>query len=381
MISFTGAHLVQDIILTRVHWYVAYPLSYRQVEERMHERGAHVDRATINRWGAAGGPPRLDTPTPATAPHETLQCVRRTPEREEPHMRRLTRLSGEWDPPETAFLTLDGETRRLDWPPLLHTLYAQAHRRVVPLPGVRPPSPSPFARLGRGGVERPGQMVVGAAPGQPQRPSTPDYDGLAAGVVREALGEWAVGLDLVRADPSAPAPAWIDRDLVVIGGPGSHQLSEAINQAFTQRVYGVQGFYFAPAGEAHTRAGDRVRCWRLRAHACPEEPGIPDPEDPYARLSDGRKADVGILYVGANPLACQHMLIWVAGLGSVGTVGTALALKEPRVVEAIARGSTDTQAYSCALVYYRFAEEQCPLDGVVANLALIRGVLRPSSAS
>jgi hypothetical protein len=27
----------------------------------------------------------------------------------------------------------------------------------------------------------------------------------------------------------------------------------------------------------------------------PEELGIPDPEDPYARLPDGRNADVGIL--------------------------------------------------------------------------------------
>lgn len=293
----------------------------------------------------------------------------------------LTRLPGKWEPPETAFLTLEGEPQTLDWPPLLHTLYAHAHRRVVPLPGARLPFPSPFAHLGRADVERPGQIVVGAAPSQPQTPSTPDYDGLAADVVREALSEWSVDLDLVRTGPPAPAPAQIDHSLVVIGGPGSHRLSEAINQAFTQRVCGVQGFYFAPAGEAQTRSGELVRCWRLRAHAYPEEPGIPDPEEPYARLSDGRKADVGILYVGANPLACQYGLIWVAGLGSVGTVGAALALKEPRVVEALAGGLTDTAAYRCALVDYRFAEEQRPLDGAVANLALIRGVLRPSRAS
>jgi transposase-like protein len=50
MVSFKGAHFVQDIILTCVRWYLAYPLSYRQVEELMEERGVSIDHATINRW-------------------------------------------------------------------------------------------------------------------------------------------------------------------------------------------------------------------------------------------------------------------------------------------------------------------------------------------
>jgi transposase-like protein len=50
MINFKGAHFVKDIILTCVWWYLAYPLSYRQVEELMEERGVAVDHATIQRW-------------------------------------------------------------------------------------------------------------------------------------------------------------------------------------------------------------------------------------------------------------------------------------------------------------------------------------------
>jgi transposase-like protein len=49
-ISFKGAHFPQDIILTGVRWYVAYPLSYRHIEELMQERGVDVDHATVNRW-------------------------------------------------------------------------------------------------------------------------------------------------------------------------------------------------------------------------------------------------------------------------------------------------------------------------------------------
>ena len=33
-----------------VRWYVAYPLSYRHIEERMEEGGVEVDHSTIQRW-------------------------------------------------------------------------------------------------------------------------------------------------------------------------------------------------------------------------------------------------------------------------------------------------------------------------------------------
>jgi len=49
-ISFKGAHFPKDIILMGVRWYVAYPLSYRHVEELMEERGVEVDHSTIQRW-------------------------------------------------------------------------------------------------------------------------------------------------------------------------------------------------------------------------------------------------------------------------------------------------------------------------------------------
>ena len=33
-----------------MRWYVAYPLSLRQVEEMMQERGVFVDHTTAHRW-------------------------------------------------------------------------------------------------------------------------------------------------------------------------------------------------------------------------------------------------------------------------------------------------------------------------------------------
>jgi putative transposase len=56
-VSFKGAHFPQDIMLTGVRWYVAYPLSTRHVEELMRERGVHVDHSTINRWVIKYSPP------------------------------------------------------------------------------------------------------------------------------------------------------------------------------------------------------------------------------------------------------------------------------------------------------------------------------------
>ncbi len=56
MISFKGAYVPTDMILTGVRWYVACPLSYRHVEERMQERGVPVDHATSQRWVVQDSP-------------------------------------------------------------------------------------------------------------------------------------------------------------------------------------------------------------------------------------------------------------------------------------------------------------------------------------
>ena len=43
-------HYPLGVMLTCVRWYVAYPLSLRDLEEMMAERGVSVDHATVHRW-------------------------------------------------------------------------------------------------------------------------------------------------------------------------------------------------------------------------------------------------------------------------------------------------------------------------------------------
>ena len=50
MIDFKGHRFEKNIILLRVRWYLAYPLSYRNLEEMMRERGVEVDHSNIYRW-------------------------------------------------------------------------------------------------------------------------------------------------------------------------------------------------------------------------------------------------------------------------------------------------------------------------------------------
>jgi IS6 family transposase len=47
---FKWRHFQAEIILLCVRWYLRYPLSYRDLEEMMRERGLHVDHTTIYRW-------------------------------------------------------------------------------------------------------------------------------------------------------------------------------------------------------------------------------------------------------------------------------------------------------------------------------------------
>ena len=56
MISFKGYAYPKEVILQAVPWYLAYTLSYRDIEELLAERGIHVDHATINRWVIAFAP-------------------------------------------------------------------------------------------------------------------------------------------------------------------------------------------------------------------------------------------------------------------------------------------------------------------------------------
>ena len=50
MLNLKGVRFPIDVILVCIRWYVAYPLSYRHLEEIMQERGVSVDHSSINRW-------------------------------------------------------------------------------------------------------------------------------------------------------------------------------------------------------------------------------------------------------------------------------------------------------------------------------------------
>ena len=48
--DFKGSQFERDIILWGMRWYVAYPISYRQLEEMMQGRGVEVGHSSLNRW-------------------------------------------------------------------------------------------------------------------------------------------------------------------------------------------------------------------------------------------------------------------------------------------------------------------------------------------
>jgi hypothetical protein len=50
LIECKGSHFERDVILWAVRWYVAYPISYRQLEQMMEEHGVELDHAKLDRW-------------------------------------------------------------------------------------------------------------------------------------------------------------------------------------------------------------------------------------------------------------------------------------------------------------------------------------------
>ncbi len=53
---FKWRHFLPEIILLCVRWYLRYPLSYRNLEEMMAERGLSINHTTIYRWVMAYAP-------------------------------------------------------------------------------------------------------------------------------------------------------------------------------------------------------------------------------------------------------------------------------------------------------------------------------------
>ena len=49
-IDFKGCHYPKSVVLYAVAFYLRYPVSYRDLEEIMAERGVDIDHATLNRW-------------------------------------------------------------------------------------------------------------------------------------------------------------------------------------------------------------------------------------------------------------------------------------------------------------------------------------------
>lgn len=50
VVEFKGVHFPKSVILHAVFFYVRYPVSYRELQEILAERGIAVDHATLNRW-------------------------------------------------------------------------------------------------------------------------------------------------------------------------------------------------------------------------------------------------------------------------------------------------------------------------------------------
>ncbi|MND40581.1 hypothetical protein D3C80_313220 [compost metagenome] len=49
-VDFKGSHFPKNVILHAVFFYIRYPVSYRDLQEILAERGVVVDHATLNRW-------------------------------------------------------------------------------------------------------------------------------------------------------------------------------------------------------------------------------------------------------------------------------------------------------------------------------------------
>ena len=108
---FKWRHFQAEIILLCVRWYLRYPLSYRDLEEMMLERGLHVDHTTIYRWVQYYAPelekrcrPHLNATNDSWRVDETYVKVKKV----WMYLKRLVKLGMGFFSFETAWRTLQG---------------------------------------------------------------------------------------------------------------------------------------------------------------------------------------------------------------------------------------------------------------------------------
>ena len=77
MSDFKGRHFRGEIVLWAVRWYCRYPISYRDLEAMMTERGVAVDHSTIYRWVQRFAAGDGETSALAVAPAAVAELARR----------------------------------------------------------------------------------------------------------------------------------------------------------------------------------------------------------------------------------------------------------------------------------------------------------------
>lgn len=109
---FKWRHFKGEIILLNVRWYLSYPLSYRNLEEMMLERGLEVDHTTICRWVLAYPPAIKKLKEEKLGSHETelrrVKYLNNRIEQDHRGVKRITKASLGYQSFHTAWRTIRG---------------------------------------------------------------------------------------------------------------------------------------------------------------------------------------------------------------------------------------------------------------------------------
>src|SRR3546814_10376196 len=87
MTDFKWRHFQGDVILWAVRWYCRYPISYRDLEEMLADRGISVDHTTIYRWVQCYEIGRAHVCTPVTNAHIVWRLLHDKKNKQPTHIR------------------------------------------------------------------------------------------------------------------------------------------------------------------------------------------------------------------------------------------------------------------------------------------------------
>jgi hypothetical protein len=213
------------------------------------------------------------------------------------------------------------------------------------------------------------QLITGTIKDEHGEDNMPPYDKEAVDLLSSIMNRIGIRTHAYHCKEDL---AWKthQQNMVLICGPIRNERSAEVNLTLEQNTPWFSGFYLKKIES--TNAPERQHQeeqWTI-SHSTIEGFSAPF----HGLPAQGAQEDYGLIYIGPNPCNLRRWLIWVAGLGPIGTYGACVAFEDMDFVRMLATRLSHHKNYISACVRYRYRKNR-PREGNIVTIITCDGIV------